>query len=291
MEAVLEGIGGNTTEPAAAVPKPKPRYQISYYDTVSHSPSSSVGQGHNQHNQQLYSNTPSYPFASSHGGHGVVQPPAPPHQQQQLHLDPSDASTAKQKQSQTLPSPNRQISRLVAGQLTKEEANHGQHHHQHGQPPQPPHLPPANAQSVGISSLSRGGVGGGGSAGNNHKLAPPSLKPTIQQIFPPSERAPGATTLACMKECDIEKFAADNLNLHSKGIFRKKASVRDMLSWTAEAIGRPMLALSRDKAEKKIAIELFKLVQIYMGDRKARIGMNLNSVAIDIIVASLPQQQ
>lgn len=94
-----------------------------------------------------------------------------------------------------------------------------------------------------------------------------------------------------MKECDIEKFAADNLNLHSKGIFRKKASVRDMLSWTAEAIGRPMLALSRDKAEKKIAIELFKLVQIYMGDRKARIGMNLNSVAIDIIVASLPQQQ
>lgn len=285
VEAVLEGIGGNT-EPSS-VPKPKPRYQISYYDTVSHSPSSSVGQGHqyNQHNQQLYSNTPSYPFASH--GHGGVQPPAPPHQQQ-LHLDPSDASSAKQKQSQTLPSPNRQISRLVAGQLTKEEASHG-HHHQ-----QPPHLPPANTgiQSAGISSLSRGGGGGGvGSGVNNHKLVPPSLKPTIQQICPPSERAPGSTTLACMKECDIEKFAADNLNLHSKGIFRKKASVRDMLSWTAEAIGRPMLALSRDKAEKKIAIELFKLVQIYMGDRKARLGMNLNSVAIDIIVASLPQQQ
>jgi len=129
-------------------------------------------------------------------------------------------------------------------------------------------------------------------------MAPPSLKPTIQQIFPPSERAPGmggmglgGPTLACMKECDIEKFAADNLNLHSKGIFRKKASVRDMLSWTAEAISRPMLALSRDKADKKTAIELFKLVQIYMADRKARIGMTLNSVAIEIISASLPQQQ
>lgn len=28
--------------------------------------------------------------------------------------------------------------------------------------------------------------------------------------------------MALMKECDIEKFAQDNLNLHSKGIFRKK---------------------------------------------------------------------
>ena len=52
-----------------------------------------------------------------------------------------------------------------------------------------------------------------------------------------------------------------------------------------------MLALSRDKSDKKTAIELFKLVQIYMGDRKARVGMSLNSVAIDIIVAALPQQQ
>lgn len=64
-----------------------------------------------------------------------------------------------------------------------------------------------------------------------------------------------------------------------------------MLSWTAEAISRPMLALSRDKNDKKIAIELFKLVQIYMADRKARAGMSLNSVAIDIITSALPQQQ
>ena len=73
--------------------------------------------------------------------------------------------------------------------------------------------------------------------------------------------------------------------------FSLQSSVRDMLSWTSEAISRPMLALSRDKNDKKIAIELFKLVQIYMGDRKARAGMSLNSVAIDIIAAALPQQQ
>lgn len=97
--------------------------------------------------------------------------------------------------------------------------------------------------------------------------------------------------LPIMKECNIEKFAQDNLNLHSKGLFRKKSSVRDMLSWTPDTISRPMLAISRDKVAKKMATEMFKLIQIYMGDRKARDGMSLNSVAIDIITTALTQQQ
>uniref|UniRef100_A0A1L8E4W1 Rho GTPase-activating protein 39 n=1 Tax=Nyssomyia neivai TaxID=330878 RepID=A0A1L8E4W1_9DIPT len=105
----------------------------------------------------------------------------------------------------------------------------------------------------------------------------------------PSSGIGGVPQLAIMKECDIEKFAQDNLNLHSKGIFRKKSSVRDMLSWTGSAISRPMLAVSRDKAGKKMATELFKLVQIYMGDRKARQGMSLNSVVIDIIALAVQQ--
>lgn len=88
--------------------------------------------------------------------------------------------------------------------------------------------------------------------------------------------------MSLIKECDIEKFAQENLNF-SKGIFRKKSSVRDMLSWTGEAIDKPMLSLAKDKAGKKMATEQFKLVQIYMGDRKARFGMSLNSVAMDII--------
>lgn len=94
---------------------------------------------------------------------------------------------------------------------------------------------------------------------------------------------------ALMKECNIEKFAQDNLNLHSKGIFRKKSSIRDMLSWTPDSISRPMLAVSRDKTTKKMATEMFKLIQIYMGDRKARDGMSLNSVAMDIITTALAQ--
>jgi hypothetical protein len=60
-----------------------------------------------------------------------------------------------------------------------------------------------------------------------------------------------------------------------------------MLSWTSNAITRPMLSLARDKVEKKLAIDVFKLVQIYMGDRKARAGMSLNSVAMDIISTAM----
>ncbi len=112
------------------------------------------------------------------------------------------------------------------------------------------------------------------------------MPPTIGIDGPPPPNQ-----LAIMKECDIEKFAQDNLNLHSKGIFRKKSSVRDMLSWTADAISRPMLALSRDKAGKKMATEMFKLIQIYMGDRKARTGMSLNSVILDIITMAVAQPQ
>ncbi len=33
-------------------------------------------------------------------------------------------------------------------------------------------------------------------------------------------------------DSDIEKYAQDNLNIHKKGIFRKKSSVGAMLSWS-----------------------------------------------------------
>uniref|UniRef100_A0A336ML90 CSON013868 protein n=1 Tax=Culicoides sonorensis TaxID=179676 RepID=A0A336ML90_CULSO len=126
---------------------------------------------------------------------------------------------------------------------------------------------------------------------------PQEAKATLLQKFQESlsimENPDKIAEMALMKECDIEKFAQDNLNLHAKGIFRKKSSVRDMLSWTSDPISRPMLSLpiAREKAGKKMAIELFKLVQIYMGDRKARAGMTLNSVAQDIINMTLATAQ
>lgn len=91
-------------------------------------------------------------------------------------------------------------------------------------------------------------------------------------------------------EQDIEIFAKDNLNFN-KGIFRRKASVRDLLSWTSSSISAPMVGADWDKAHKKAAIDLFRLVQIYMGDRKARPGMTLNSVAQDILHATFANEK
>ncbi|XP_050672111.1 rho GTPase-activating protein 39 [Leptidea sinapis] len=91
-------------------------------------------------------------------------------------------------------------------------------------------------------------------------------------------------------EQDIEIFAKDNLNFN-KGIFRRKASVRDMLSWTSSSISAPMVGADWDKGHKKAAIDLFRLVQIYMGDRKARPGMTLNSVAQDILHATFTNEK
>ncbi|XP_076626020.1 myTH4 and RhoGAP_KIAA1688 domain-containing protein RhoGAP93B isoform X1 [Colletes latitarsis] len=89
---------------------------------------------------------------------------------------------------------------------------------------------------------------------------------------------------------DIEKYAQDNLNLNCgrpKGLrllFRKKFSVRDILSWSKDPIPQPMLVVvDGEKLLKREACNLFRLVQVYMGDRKANLGMTLDSVAMDIV--------
>lgn len=207
VEAVLEGIGSDTQNKS----KQPIRYQ--FYDTANttHNTPSSQNTHHfntqqhhlhtsqNQQQQQLYSNAPPLP-----PGH-----PSSSASHHHLQLDTGD----KNKQSQTLPSPNRQISRIAQN---SQDSGTGIG----GRLPMPP--PPPYAKD-GVDTNVSNIVGG---SMMRRPLPPPNLKPTIQQIFPPMERAPqgigGLPALACMKECDIEKFAADNLNLHSKGIFRKK---------------------------------------------------------------------
>ncbi|XP_012271050.1 uncharacterized protein LOC105694708 [Orussus abietinus] len=89
---------------------------------------------------------------------------------------------------------------------------------------------------------------------------------------------------------DIEKYAQDNLNLNCgrpKGLrllFRKKFSVRDILSWSKDPIPQPMLVVvDGEKLLKREACNLFRLVQVYMGDRKATVGMTLDGVAMEIV--------
>lgn len=119
-------------------------------------------------------------------------------------------------------------------------------------------------------------------------LGPPPEE--LPQLYSPVRSHAQPHTVAPLMEQDIEKFAKDNLNFN-KGIFRKKASVRDMLSWTSSSISAPMVGADWDKTHKKAAIDLFRLVQIYMGDRKARPGMTLNSVAQDILHATYSNEK
>ena len=44
------------------------------------------------------------------------------------------------------------------------------------------------------------------------------------------------STLSASTLADLENFAASNLNIQKKGLFRKKVSLKDILSWQAEGI-------------------------------------------------------
>lgn len=80
-----------------------------------------------------------------------------------------------------------------------------------------------------------------------------------------------------ISQISMADWASKNLNMHTQGIFRRRLSIANMLSWNGGSIKKPMLITS-DHTIKKEACELFKLVQIYMGDRQAR--MDRDHVAL-----------
>ncbi|XP_049327637.1 rho GTPase-activating protein 39 isoform X1 [Astyanax mexicanus] len=65
-------------------------------------------------------------------------------------------------------------------------------------------------------------------------------------------------------------WASKHLNLHTQGLFRRRVSIANMLSWNRGSIKKPMLVTS-DRTVRKEACEMFKLVQAYMGDRPSRL--------------------
>ena len=116
--------------------------------------------------------------------------------------------------------------------------------------------------------------------------------PTQTAEQPSKERVPPLPLLKPLadpplhpeREADMEKFAADNLNLGGKGLFRRKASIRDLLSWSTRGLSRPLLASSKPVARQ--ALEMFRLVQMYMDDRKMRPGAIPNLLLVDIITTA-----
>ncbi|XP_028848917.1 rho GTPase-activating protein 39 isoform X2 [Denticeps clupeoides] len=81
---------------------------------------------------------------------------------------------------------------------------------------------------------------------------------------------PYATICKSLPDANMVDWASKNLNLHTQGLFRRRLSIANMLSWNGGSIKKPMLITS-DRVIKKEACEMFKLVQAYMGDRSARL--------------------
>ncbi|KAM7423251.1 hypothetical protein PAMA_011008 [Pampus argenteus] len=98
-----------------------------------------------------------------------------------------------------------------------------------------------------------GGDGAGGRAGGStYQLS----YATLRQPPPP--------------DMGMEDWASKHLNMHTQGLFRRRVSIANMLSWNRGSIKKPMLVTS-NRAVRKEACEMFKLVQAYMGDRPSRL--------------------
>ncbi|XP_051930303.1 rho GTPase-activating protein 39 isoform X1 [Hippocampus zosterae] len=88
-------------------------------------------------------------------------------------------------------------------------------------------------------------------------------------------------------ETDIENWASKHFNKHTQGLFRRKVSIANMLAWSSEPIKKPMIVTS-DRSVKKEAVDIFKLIQTYMGDRRAKVDPLC--VALEVVVRGWSNQ-
>uniref|UniRef100_A0A3Q4HPN5 Rho GTPase-activating protein 39 n=1 Tax=Neolamprologus brichardi TaxID=32507 RepID=A0A3Q4HPN5_NEOBR len=88
-------------------------------------------------------------------------------------------------------------------------------------------------------------------------------------------------------ETDIENWASKHFNKHTQGLFRRKVSIANMLAWSSEPIKKPMIVTS-DRSVKKEAVEIFKLIQTYMGDRRSK--ADPLAVALEVVVRGWSNQ-
>lgn len=75
--------------------------------------------------------------------------------------------------------------------------------------------------------------------------------------------------------------------LFFQGLFRRKVSIANMLAWSSEPIKKPMI-VTTDRIVKREAVDIFKLIQTYMGDRRSK--ADPLSVALEVCGwSSLPK--
>ncbi|KAG9473816.1 hypothetical protein GDO78_004232 [Eleutherodactylus coqui] len=101
----------------------------------------------------------------------------------------------------------------------------------------------------------------------------PTCEGRGQTSFGSGYQFPYTTLKKPLSQTSMADWASKNLNMHTQGIFRRRISISNMLSWNGGSIKKPMLITS-NRVIKKEACEMFKLVQVYMGDRQGRTDRN-----------------
>ncbi|CAI8043664.1 Rho GTPase-activating protein 39 [Geodia barretti] len=113
-------------------------------------------------------------------------------------------------------------------------------------------------------------------------LSDKSSSPSSIPIAPPLHLKHPMVGGAMLTAAGTPLEAFKDLETHRTGFFRKKVTIANMLAWTKDSIKRPMI-ITRDKQQKKEAVELFKNVQQYMGDRQGKTRVKeLDKLALTI---------
>uniref|UniRef100_A0A8C9TJE9 Rho GTPase-activating protein 39 n=1 Tax=Scleropages formosus TaxID=113540 RepID=A0A8C9TJE9_SCLFO len=112
-----------------------------------------------------------------------------------------------------------------------------------------PESPSSPSQVPGVATLDSRRAGGGVTVGGGPGPSPGGAAPP---------------------DSGMADWATKHLNLQKRGIFRRRVSLGSLLSWSSGSLRGPMLITS-DRAVKREACQVFRLVQAYMGDRAGRL--------------------
>ncbi|XP_028399778.1 rho GTPase-activating protein 39-like [Dendronephthya gigantea] len=107
---------------------------------------------------------------------------------------------------------------------------------------------------------------------------PPARPPALPGLRVPTKRIERSNTCPVPKSpmtpitpppVATQRFNEPDFSVHSRSIFGKKDNLNSMFSHCKQPIKKPVLN-TRDKQLKKEALEMFKLVLVYMGDKPNR---------------------
>ena len=150
----------------------------------------------------------------------------------------------------------------------------------YNQPPPPP--PPSDVSDGGSLQRPRTSMANQRqAAGHGHHQQPPlsSGMPTGDRHSKIGSSRSSLTT----STRDLAQYYESSMHQQKKGLLRRPMTVDEIMSWTDQPLAKPLTS-DANKSAKKEALEVFRLIQVYMKDRKTKDKeATITSLAQDII--------